>query len=72
MGQSKENKRHKSNILKKEQSRVKSFGLMGLPLQYQSFCQHWKIFHLKLLLFGKNKKMGERDGKKGEKRDFFF
>lgn len=45
---------------------------MGLALQYQSFCQHWKIFHLKLMLFGKNKKAGKRDGKKGKKAAFFF
>lgn len=45
---------------------------MGLALQYQSFCQHWKIFHLKLMLFGKNKKAGKRDGKKGKKAAFVF
>lgn len=55
VGKRKENKRHKSNMLKKEQWQVKSFGLMDLALRYQSFCQHWEIFHLKLRLFGKNK-----------------
>lgn len=28
---------------------------MDLALQYQSFCQRWEIFHLELMLFGKNR-----------------
>jgi len=67
VGKRKEDKRHKSNIFKKEQCRVKSFGLTDLALQYQSFCQHWEILHLKLMLSGKNK-----NGKKILKKNLHF
>lgn len=50
----------------KEQRTVKSFGLMDLVLQYQSFCQHWEIFHLELMLFGRNR------GKKKEEKNQHF